>query len=141
MADAIYGALAPAHKPPCGAAPRPPCDPLSRSAPPGPAPAPRDAHPGLVAHPLLTPDLQVTLLAAVDEGADATLGDLVALLPRHPAPAGAVLALVEAGLLACERDTPFDAHLRLWRASALAPKERLKRTSESHRRGDQAVAC
>ncbi len=54
-------------------------------------------HPDLVVHPLINPDVQVALLAAVDETGDACLGDLANVIPAHPQPISAVLALVDAG--------------------------------------------
>ncbi|KAA0121726.1 hypothetical protein CIW48_22435 [Methylobacterium sp. P1-11] len=72
-------------------------------------------HPDLVVHPLITPDVQVALLAAVDETGDACLGDLADAIPAHPQPISAVLALVDAGLLAIDVVSPFDASCRVWR--------------------------
>jgi hypothetical protein len=75
-------------------------------------------HPGLVDHPLVTPEVQFALLAAVDETACAELGDLVDAIPDHPQPLSAVLALVDAGLIGLEFNAPFDRHLRVWRILA-----------------------
>jgi hypothetical protein len=72
-------------------------------------------HPGLVEHPFVSPEEQVTILAAVDEAVVAELGDLIAALPHHPRPITAVLALIEAGLLAVDFQAPFDSSVRIWR--------------------------
>lgn len=76
---------------------------------------PQLPHPNLVVHPLITPDVQVALLTAVDETGDASLGDLADAIPAHPQPISAVLALVDAGLLAIDLVSAFDAACRVWR--------------------------
>jgi hypothetical protein len=82
----------------------------------GPAlePGPRQ-HPGLVMHPFVSPEDQVAILAAVNEAVVVELGDLVAALPHHPRPITAILALIEAGLLAVDFRAPFDSNVRIWR--------------------------
>ncbi|MBM1174556.1 hypothetical protein [Microvirga arabica] len=72
-------------------------------------------HPGLVEHPFVSPEDQVTILTAVDEAVVAELGDLITALPHHPRPITAVLALVETGLLAVDFHAPFDSNVRIWR--------------------------
>jgi len=72
-------------------------------------------HPGLVEHPFGSPEDQVAILSAVDDAVAAELGDLIAALPHHPRPITAVLALVEAGLLAVDFHAPFDSNVRIWR--------------------------
>ncbi|MGU3478578.1 hypothetical protein [Methylobacterium sp. D48H] len=72
-------------------------------------------HPNLVDHPLITPDVQFALLTAVDETGDASLGDLADAIPEHPQPISAVLALVDAGLLAIDLVSAFGASCRVWR--------------------------
>jgi len=69
-------------------------------------------------HPGLTPEVQVALLTAVDEAVIAELGDLAGVIPDHPRPISAVLALVDAGLLALDLQAGFDASLRVWRPTA-----------------------
>ncbi|CAA2136889.1 hypothetical protein [Methylobacterium bullatum] len=76
---------------------------------------PQLPHHDIVVHPLITPDVQVALLAAVDETGDACLGDLADAIPAHPQPISAVLALVDAGLLAIDLFSAFDASCRVWR--------------------------
>lgn len=76
---------------------------------------PQFPHPDLVVHPLITPDVQVALLAAVDETGDACLGDLADAIPAHLQPISAVLALVDAGVLAIDLASAFDASCRVWR--------------------------
>jgi hypothetical protein len=115
MADAVYGGPAPACKCDCDLTPvaAPPV-PRNPAAPHRPAPHGLN-HPGLVRHPLITPDVQVRLLQAADAEAGVTLGDLVAAIPDHPRPVAAILALIEAGWLMEELRAPFDANLRIWR--------------------------
>src|SRR5690554_4628723 len=54
---------------------------------------------GLVDHPLLSPDVQATILGLFKAHSRIALGAVMAALKDHPAPAGAALALVEAGAL------------------------------------------
>jgi hypothetical protein len=61
--------------------------------------------PGLVQHWGVTFDVQVKVLAAVLETGSATMEDLVAVLPGHPAPADAIMAMVNAGVLARDEST------------------------------------
>ncbi|MCJ2096690.1 MULTISPECIES: hypothetical protein [unclassified Methylobacterium] len=75
-------------------------------------------HPDFVDHPLITPDVQVRLLAAVDETGDAALSDLAFAIPDHPQPISAVLALVDAGILGIDLASVFDASCRVWRLSS-----------------------
>jgi hypothetical protein len=55
--------------------------------------------PGLVQHPLVSPDDQVRILDAIKQSGTASLEEIIAALPGHPAPASAALALVQAGIL------------------------------------------
>lgn len=55
--------------------------------------------PGLVKHWAVTYDVQVRVFATVLETGSATIADLILVLPGHPAPAEAVMAMVEAGFL------------------------------------------
>jgi hypothetical protein len=70
---------------------------------------------GLVEHPFVSPEDQVTILAAVDDAGVVELGDLIAALPHHPRPITAVLALIEAGLLAVDFHASFDSPVWIWR--------------------------
>ncbi|MPR09317.1 hypothetical protein [Microvirga tunisiensis] len=72
-------------------------------------------HPDLAAHPFVSPEDQVTILAAVNEAGVVELGDLIAALPHHPRPITAILALIEAGLLAVDFRASFDSPVRIWR--------------------------
>ena len=99
MAAAIYGGLVPA------------CNTVR------PFRAGHDAsHPDLVDHPHLTPEVQVALLAAIEETGDASLGDLAGAVPGCERPISAVLALVDAGILILDVAAPFDASCRVRRA-------------------------
>lgn len=69
---------------------------------------------GLVQHDYVDPDVQVTILAAIDETGSAALGDIVAALEGHPKPAGAVFAMVSTGIIQCESGI-VDANSRLSR--------------------------
>jgi len=117
MVIAIDSAFAPA----CNRPERPvalPPDHRPRNPDPGAGPAHEPGtrrHPGLVVHPFVSPEDQVTILTAVDEAGVAELGDLVAALPYHPRPITAILALIEAGLLAIDFRAPFDSNVRIWR--------------------------
>jgi hypothetical protein len=68
-----------------------------------------------VEHPFVSPEDQVTILAAVDDAGVVELGDLIAALPHHPRPITAVLALIEAGLLAVDFHASFDSPVWIWR--------------------------
>jgi hypothetical protein len=72
-------------------------------------------HPGQVEHPFVSPEDQVTILAAVDEVVVAELGDLISALPHHPRPITSILALIEAGVLAVDFHAPFDGPVWIWR--------------------------
>lgn len=76
---------------------------------------PQFPHPHLVDHPLLTPEVQAALFAAMDGTGESTLSDLADAIPEHPQPISAVLALVDAGLLALDLVAAFDASCRVWR--------------------------
>jgi hypothetical protein len=70
---------------------------------------------GLVADPHLTLDSQVAILAAVDETGSASVGDLMALLPDHPSPAQAIMALIREGALIITSSGLIDAHSQVAR--------------------------
>lgn len=72
-------------------------------------------HPGLVHHPLVSADVQVKILAAIDETGSAKFGDILATLGQHPQPAGAVMALEAAGVITIEPGCILDAHTRVSR--------------------------
>lgn len=73
---------------------------------------------GLVQHDLVDPDVQLAILATVDETGSAALEDIVAALEGHPKPAGAAFAMVAAGILQIERGI-VDANSRLTRVGSL----------------------
>ena len=56
-------------------------------------------HPGLVEHPLVSPSVQVQILSLVDATGSASIGDIIAEVPGHADPVGAVFALIEADAL------------------------------------------
>ena len=65
---------------------------------------------GVVVHPLLTASDQVVILAVIDETGSASVGDVAAVLPDHPDPVGAVLAMVAAGVLDADVKSVLDVH-------------------------------
>jgi len=77
-------------------------------------------HPDIVIAPAITPELQVKVLALVDETDGISLGDCMAALPGA---VDAVLAMVEHGLLAVDTSAPFDQHLQIRRVSKTADGE------------------
>jgi hypothetical protein len=79
-------------------------------------------HPGLVPHALISAETQVQLLSIVDTTGSATIEDCIEALPGHPAPVSAVLALVDAGILALEPGKVLDGSVRVTRASADKPE-------------------
>lgn len=54
---------------------------------------------GLVQHALVSPTVQVQILSVVDATGTATISDIIAELPRHDDPVGAIFVLVAAGVI------------------------------------------
>lgn len=77
--------------------------------------APAFHYPGLVQHPLVSADVQVKILAVIDETGCAKLEDILAVLGQHPQPAGAVMALAQAGVITIEPGRILDTHTRVGR--------------------------
>ncbi|MGB3336998.1 MAG: hypothetical protein WBA73_07465 [Devosia sp.] len=75
------------------------CNPVSPSINTAPVGDPGPVHPGLVEHPLLSPTVQVQILSVVDLTGSASVGNIIAELPNHTDPVGAVIALTTAGAL------------------------------------------
>ncbi|ODT72424.1 MAG: hypothetical protein ABS75_04805 [Pelagibacterium sp. SCN 63-23] len=100
MADAILGADAPARKLTSSDIPH------TRSV---------MVLEGLVADPHLDLDSQIAILAAVDETGSTTIGDLMAMLPAHPSPGQAILALIREGALIVTSTGLLDARSRVAR--------------------------
>ena len=71
---------------------------------------------GLVQHYLVSASVQVRILSIVDETGSATVGDIVAELPDHPDPAGAIVVMIRLGILVAEVRGVFDAHTVVRRA-------------------------
>lgn len=67
-------------------------------------------HPGLVNHPTLSPSIQVQILSIVDATGSASIGDIVAELPGHTDPVGAIFALIAADVLVVVTAGIIDAH-------------------------------
>jgi hypothetical protein len=73
---------------------------------------------GLVLHPLLSASDQVAVLRAIDETGAATIGKTIDALAGHRDPAGAIVAMVQAGVVKLEmRCGIFDEHALLTRAT------------------------
>src|SRR3569623_2622024 len=83
-------------------------------------PFPSDLSPflsgGVVQHHLLSPSVQVRILAIVDETNNATVGDIVAALADHPDPVGAILVMAHLNILALEVHGVLDANTIVRRA-------------------------
>lgn len=76
---------------------------------------------GLVQHALISPSTQVQILSVVDATGSATLGDIVIELPDHPDPVGAVLLMVDAGILTAEVAGVVDAFTLVRRSGPRNP--------------------
>lgn len=74
-------------------------------------------HPGLVEHPLVSPSVQVQILSVVDVTGSASIGDIIAELPNHADPVGAIFALIAADVLKVLSAGFIDANTVLARAS------------------------
>jgi len=57
---------------------------------------------GLVQHVLFSPGVQLQILSIVDETGCATVGDIVAGLPGHPDPVGAIVVMIRLQILCPE---------------------------------------
>ena len=72
---------------------------------------------GLVQHLLVSPSTQVRILTIIDETGGASVGDVVAALPDHPDPVGALAVMLKLGILIAEiRDGVIDANTIIRRA-------------------------
>ncbi len=83
---------------------------------------------GLITDTRVSPDLQVGLLARIDETGTATIGDLADLFASYPEPVGAVLALAEADVLDLEQVPVIDASTRVTRRQ---PPDRLEPAADT----------
>jgi hypothetical protein len=73
---------------------------------------------GLVQHVLLSPSTQVQILAVVDATGTATISDIVAELPTHADPVGAIFALIAAGIIEIVSHGVIDANSIVTRTRA-----------------------
>lgn len=71
---------------------------------------------GWVHHELVSLPVQVTILRAVDETGSATLGDIALALGDHPNTVGAVLVMVDLGILTIKYAATIDDHAMVRRA-------------------------
>ena len=122
MADAILGADAPARKLTSSDIPH------TRSV---------MALEGLVADPHLDLGSQIAILAAIDETGSASLGDLMALLPDHPSPGQAIIALIREGALVVTSSGLIDAHSQVARRVNPPLRQKAASISEGPKKGVQ----
>lgn len=80
-------------------------------------------HPGLVGHPLVSPTVQVQILSVIDFTGSASIGDIIAELPGHTDPVGAVFALIAAGVLEVRSTGFIDANTIVTRAGHCDPQD------------------
>jgi hypothetical protein len=73
---------------------------------------------GLVQHALVSPSVQVQILSIVDEAGSASIGDIIAELPGHPDPVGAIMVLVGLNILVVEVRGVLDANTVVRRAES-----------------------
>lgn len=71
---------------------------------------------GLVQHELLSGSTQLTILRIVDESGSASLGDIALGLGDHPDATGAVLVMVDLGILVIDYAKVIDQHSMVRRA-------------------------
>ncbi|HWV21448.1 MAG TPA: DUF4357 domain-containing protein [Devosia sp.] len=77
---------------------------------------------GLVQHDLVSATDQVTILGILDESGSASVGDVMAALDGHIDPAGAVQALIAAGIITADlRHGVLDQHTMLTRTQPSDP--------------------
>lgn len=77
---------------------------------------------GLVQHDLVSATDQVTILSTIDESGSASVGDVMAALDGHVDPAGAVQALIAAGIVTADlRHSVLDQHTMLTRTPPTDP--------------------
>lgn len=85
---------------------------------------------GVVQHELISLATQTGILRIVEETGSASLGEIIESLGDHPDPAGAVLVLVDLGILVIAYKDVIDQHAVLRRAVA-SPAPETKVTSQA----------
>jgi hypothetical protein len=91
------------------------------------APAANDAvptYPGLIGHALVSPSVQVQILSVIDATGAASIGDIIAELPGHADPVGAIFAMIAADVLTVVTTGIIDAHSIVARTNNNGPKGR-----------------
>ena len=91
------------------------------------SPAANDAgpvHPGLIGHALVSPSVQVQILSVVDVTGSASIGDIIAELPGHADPVGAIFAMIAADVLMIVTTGIIDAHSIVARTPNSGPEVR-----------------
>tara|TARA_A100001391_G_C5082904_1_gene280340 strand:- start:4441 stop:5703 length:1263 start_codon:yes stop_codon:yes gene_type:complete len=81
---------------------------------------------GLVRHELVPASVQVQILSIVDHTGSASIGDIVAELPGHPDPVGAIVAMVNADVLVANIRDVLDQHTLIKRANGHVGDDRDK---------------
>ncbi len=71
---------------------------------------------GLVHHALVSPSVQVQILSVVDATGSASVGEIIAELPGHPDPVGAIMVMVRLNILLVEVLGTLDASTVVRRA-------------------------
>lgn len=71
---------------------------------------------GVAHHVLVSASTQVQILSIVDETGSATIGEIVAELPDHPDPVGAVMVMVRLNILVLDLNGVLDANTIVRRA-------------------------
>lgn len=79
-------------------------------------------HPGLVEHRLVSPTIQVQILAIVDATGTTSIGNIIAAFPGHEDPVGAIFALIAAQVLALLTPGIVDANSIVARADWSDPQ-------------------
>lgn len=81
-------------------------------------------HSGLVDHALVSPSVQVQILSVIDATGSASIGDIIAELPGHTDPVGAIFAMIAAGVLVVVTTGIIDAHSIVARTKNNGPRGR-----------------
>lgn len=87
------------------------------------APAANDAgpvHPGLIGHALVSPSVQVQILSIIGVTGSASIGDIIAELPGHADPVGAIFAMIGADVMVVTTGI-IDAHSIVARTDNTGP--------------------
>lgn len=95
---------------------------------------------GMVHHALVSPSVQVQVLSVIDVTGSATVGDIIAELPGHDDPVGAILVMVRLNILMVEVRGILDAST-LVRRAAPEPDPAATEASPPNLPGDVGAAA